>query len=168
MHIAVAAYRGHVSDLKALLAHVQTHGSHYECELQLLDATRVMGPDHLQSAAQHATRAFTEGRNAAATRALETLRYASGERQIAKALQKMGLREGEQVPVAVVALGERAEEALAAIPGSFGWHRDDTLLAPDPAALPAFGITDEERAITPPERWPDLVLERVALVDVLK
>lgn len=92
----------------------------------------------------------------------ETLLYAAGGRQIAKALDFIGLREGT-TGIAIV-----AHEDPDAFARSEGWVRDDALLAGGPHVLDAFAVTLEERAMVPEERWGDLILERVALVDVLK
>lgn len=93
----------------------------------------------------------------------ETLLYAAGERQIGKALAFLGVQEGTE-GVAVVAWGADFGDVARAL----GWTRDDALLDGGPGVLDAFGVTPEERAMLPPARWGELVLERVALTDVLK
>ncbi|HEX2021832.1 MAG TPA: KEOPS complex subunit Cgi121, partial [Candidatus Thermoplasmatota archaeon] len=107
------------------------------------------------------------GRSRASDLATETLVYAAGERQIGRALEKMGLKEGAR-GIAAVAWGPEAEAALDALAAERGWVRDDATLDGTDAKLDAWGIGAEERAVVPRERWGDLVLERVALVDVLK
>ena len=151
----VHAYRGPVRDLKDLLQRAQG--------FTLLRADRVYGRDHLLHAAALAQRAFDEGRARSADVQTETLLYAAGERQIGKALDFMGVREGTEA-IAVVSWGADAEGLARAL----GWTREDALLDGGPAVLDAFGIGEEERVMLPPERWGDLVLEKVALTDVLK
>lgn len=153
----IAAYRAQIRDLPALLARVPKG-------VQLLRADRVYGLDHLRHAARLAARALAEGRARSPELATETLLYAAGERQVGKAIAFLGLHEGAQV-VAAVAWDPRA---LARLADAEGWHRDDALLAGGPAVLDAFGIGATERAMLPPARWDELILERVALVDVLK
>src|SRR5581483_10058409 len=106
--------------------------------VQLLRADRVYGPDHLRLAARLAARAVAEGRARSADLPTETLLYAAGERQVGKAIAFLGLHAG----VVAIAAG--------------------------PTVLDAFGVSPEERAMLPPSRWDELVLERVALTDVLK
>lgn len=151
----VAGYRGPVRDVKALVQRAQG--------FTLLRADRVYGRDHLLHAAALARRAVAEGRARSADVQTETLLYAAGERQIGKALDLMGLREGTDA-VAVVSWGADVEPLARAL----GWTRDDAVLEGSDGALDAFGVTLEERAMLPRERWGDLVLERVALTDVLK
>ncbi len=133
-------------------------------DLQLLDARLVCGRDHLLSAAEHAQRAMHEGTNAAKTLAVEFVLYASGERQIADALAKMGVRRDTTEFALVLFGGSDAEEVLAAL----GLRRDDAVLDFSSAKLAAFGITAKEIESVPPGRAADLVLERVALVDLTK
>ncbi|MEA3143311.1 MAG: hypothetical protein QOG31_635 [Thermoplasmata archaeon] len=135
--------------------------------LQVVRADRVVGPDHLRSAALHAHRAFKEGRAQADTLEVEFLRYLAGERQIRKALDKMGLPEACPAAVAV-ALGERRLDALRHFVHGLGLREDDTLVRADAGRLRGFGITDAQLAATTPARHLDLALEAVAAVDLLK
>ena len=104
-----------------------------------------------------------EHTNVARSLAVEFVVYASGERQIADALAKMGIRY-DTTEFAVVVFGGDAARALEVL----DLTRDDDVLAATPAKIRAFGLTDAEIASVPPDRVADLVLERVALVDLLK
>lgn len=152
------AYRGEVRDLKALVARVRG------APLQLVRADRVYGADHLRHAAALAARAIEEGRARSADLATETLVYAAGERQVHKALALLGLQAATR-GIAAVAWDAAALDALAR---EQGWTRDDALLEGDEGALEALGVTTAEREMLPRERWGELVLEKVALSDVLK
>lgn len=144
----------------ALLRRASTMGA----EVALLDADKVCGTDHLESAVMHARRAFERGTNAANTLGMEVILYASGERQISKAKRKMGLH-AETERVAVVLLGEgdmdRALEDL-------GLRRDDSLLDCTPCKIGAFGLDPRELEAVGEDRAQDLVLEKVAFVELLK
>lgn len=142
-----------LADVKALLASLPRG-------IQLVRADRVYGADHLRHAAALAERAVAEGRARSADVQTETVLYAAGERQIGKALAFLGLAEGVRA-VAVLSWGARWEPPAA-------WARDDGALAGDEGVLAAFGIGETERAVVPREKWGDLVIERVALTDVLK
>lgn len=154
----IRAYRGKVHDLPRLLGRVRGQ------PIQLLRADRVYGADHLRHAATLAARALAQGRARTADLATETLLFAAGERQVHKAIARLGLAEGAE-GIAAIAWDDEALDALAR---KEGWARDDALLEGDERALDALGILAEERAMLPRARWGDLVLERVALVDVLK
>lgn len=158
VELTIRGYRTAAIDLRALLAAVRGK------PIQLLRADRVYGADHLRHAAALATRALAEGRARAADLPTETLVYAAGERQVQRALARLGLHDGAR-EIAAVAWDAGALDALAA---SQGWTRDDALLAGDERALDAFGLHEVERAMLPRARWGELILERVALSDALK
>lgn len=158
MEPLVRGYRGDVGDVRALLAGAP--------RVQPMRADRIHGADHLRLAALLADRAVAQGRARSADLATETLLYAAGERQVGRALERLGLEPGAARAVALVAWADAADvDAWAA---RAGWTRDDEVLDGDDSVLEAFGIGADERALVPRERWGDLVLERVALVDVLK
>lgn len=165
--VAVRAWRAEVRDVPALLARLRAHAEASGAPIQLVRADRVHGAQHLRHAARLAALALAQGRSRASDLPTETLLYAAGERQIGKAIAALGLEAGA-AGVAAVAWGPRAEAALDAWAAQEGWARDDALLEGDRSVLDFFGVTPEERAVVPPARWGDLVLERVALVDVLK
>lgn len=154
----IRAYRGDVRDVRALVDRVRGK------PIQLLRADRVYGVDHLRHAAALAARAIVDGRARGADLATETLLYAAGERQVSRALALLGLAEG--------ARGMAAVSWDAAVLDEFaraeGWVRDDALLEGDESVLDAFGIGAQERTMIPRARWGDLILEKVALADVLK
>lgn len=150
-------------DTDATLRKVQAFARQRDSEAQLLDARMVFGEDHLRSAALHANRAFRQGQNVAATLGMEFLLYASGERQIRRAIEKMGAKSGR--PFVLVLFGKVSAKVVLR---NFGWRRSDALLKPNARFLRDYGISKEEIASRPRGKATDLVLERVALVDLLK
>lgn len=161
---SVIGARGEIASVDAFLARLQKEAGRRDLEVQAFDADMVFGEDHLRTALEHADRAFRRGTNRASQRLVEVLRYAAGERQIAAALEKMGVKEGGSEVVLLV----RGEEDVEGLVGALGLERDDRLIAGQTERLVAYGITEEEARTVPPERVFDLVLERVALVDVLR
>jgi KEOPS complex subunit Cgi121 len=130
-------------------------------QVVLLDASMVVGEDHLRSAILHARRAMSNGTSSSDQLALEMMVYASGERQISKAKGKMTPSPGADL--AVVTLDAKGEVDL----GSVGLSRRDDVLRPSREKARAFGISEEELEASGDD-WPLLVLERVAMVEVLK
>ncbi len=138
--------------------------------LQVVRHDRVVGADHLRSAAMHAKRAQTEGRMHAKTIEVEFLRYLAGERQISAAIEKMGLPdtpEGSDGAV-VVALGPKRMDALQHFVHSLGLVEDKALAEASTEKLTAFGVTDKMLQATTPERRMDIVFEMVAAVDLMR
>lgn len=133
-----------------------------KAEVLVLRADMVFGSDHLRSALYHAKRALREGRNASESLAMETLLYASGERQLSTAIKKMSVdASSAEVVVAQLTKGQ-IDSDISWIPMDrvkVEWKHVD---------LAGFGISREELGTVGPERALELVLEKVASVDVLK
>lgn len=130
-------------------------------EVLLLDGDMVFGTEHLVSALFHATKATEEGRNSSDSLAMETLLYASGERQLSSAIDKMSVDDTTQRVVLAVLRGTYA-------PGE-GWSRlPQKAGAVDKGRLMAFGVSEAEMGTVGADELPDLVLEKVAAVDVIK
>ncbi|UCE81224.1 MAG: hypothetical protein JSV94_02020 [Methanobacteriota archaeon] len=131
-------------------------------DVLVADGEMVFGLDHIASAAFHARRAMDEGRNSSKSYSMETLLYASGERQLSSAIAKMSVSD-KTSSVAIVLLSE------AGLDGHEGWDVLSTFTtAPRTERLIRFGITKEELKTVPPEKRVDLVLEKVAAVDLIK
>lgn len=158
MSVTVAGARGAVADAREFVEGARRWAAARGGEVQLFDAAMVVGADHLLAAADLAARAFREARNSSETLGGETLLYASGERQVASALRKMGVAAGTTA-VAAVAWGCEARDVLR----EAGLTSDDSVLAGTEAKLLRFGLTPEELATVPSAKRLDLVLERVAL-----
>lgn len=136
--------------------------------VQVFDARYVVSEAHLERAVELADRAIARGENVARDRAVEILCYVAGRRQIDQALA-LGVDEGRTPVVALVdsdtgegdeAAAEARLRALLDPAETLGAYDDDLVcdyFDIDDAALSAVDGTLE-----------DLVLERVALLDVEK
>src|SRR4030042_4940080 len=60
-------------------------------EVLVMDADLVFGADHVRAALYRARRSMRDGRNASDSLAMETLLYASAERQLSSAIKKMAV-----------------------------------------------------------------------------
>jgi KEOPS complex subunit Cgi121 len=146
---------------KALMDDVLAEAAASGSQALVLDGDLVFGADHIASALHHAAKAIAEGRNASDSIAMETLLYASGERQLSGAIRKMAVGEGtRRVVLAVLSGGFRPGEGWSPLPPSEG--------AADRARLARFGVTEAEMSTVAEGRLAELVLERVASVDVTK
>lgn len=159
-----ARARNAVHDVPAFVRRLQRAARDRHGEAQAFDADLVFGEDHLLSAWEKAERAYRRGRNVARDRMVEALLFASGERQITAALDKMGLKPGSDTMVLLTAMEGKAEDLLDAL----DLERDDALVAGRLERLAAFGIGRAEIETVPEGDVFDLVLERVALVETLR
>lgn len=122
----------------------------------------IFGSDHMRTAMYHARRAIDEGRNASDSLPMETLLYCSGERQLSSAISKMSVNDQTE-DVAVVSLGSTALK-----PDPSWVEMKGVLDVVDESRLAGFGISDREIGTVSPKNRIELVLERVAAVDILK
>ncbi len=164
MKYAIAGARGVIEDPERAIEEVQKWAAHHDVEVFLAEAAAVFGRDHLESAIRHAVRAQSAGTMVARSLSMETLRYLSAQRQVADAIRVAGIRRGTR-EVAVVVFGTDSTEEVLKF---FGWAGDDAVLDVRGKLFEVFGITKEEASTVPPDRRADLVLEKVALLDVLK
>ncbi len=159
--IDILGVRGQVQDTKVFISALQSIGGG---EGLALDADMICGRDHLISATMHAKRAFERGVNASTNLAMETMLYASGERQISKATRKMGLKVGCERIALVLFNVQDLQKVLR----DHSLERDDAVLEASVEKALRFGISHEELRAVPADRFEDLVLERVAFVGLHK
>lgn len=162
--IVGARARARVRDIPGFVRRLREAATARGLEVQAFRADRVFGEDHLLSAREKAERAFERGTNVASDRMVEVLLWASGERQIGTALERMGIPQGGRELVLLI----QGEGNAAGLLEEVGLERDDALVAGRRDDLLAFGIGAKEVETVPPDRTFDLVLERVALVAILR
>jgi KEOPS complex subunit Cgi121 len=138
------------------------------CIVQALDADKVVSNRHIIFATEKALSAFAQKRNIAKDAGMEIMRYASGERQIERALN-MGISDKT----------ERIALVLASRGSQCNWpdkNELSRLLKPDgvgcscryEAVKEVFNISSAELDAVGEERIEDLVIERVALADTYR
>ncbi len=151
MRFKVAGIKGSTG-FDDIIAHFQGLGG----DVVLMDPSKVVGTDHLVSAAMHAERAFSEGTNRSNSLLTEIIVYAAWERQIGKALTKMRppLGSTEYAIVTIDVDDLRLED--------IGMERDDSLLDVDDMKVHTLGLDDP---FLPPI---EQAIERVALLELQK
>jgi KEOPS complex subunit Cgi121 len=157
-----------IRDRGLLLSTMKDLQSRHGCIVQALDADKIAGERHIRFAAEKALAAFSEQRNIAKDAGMEIMRYASGERQIEKAL--------------FMRISDRTERIALVLAGSaspYCWPDASELsriIELDgqgcsfcgKAVKEVFNISSEELRAVGEERIEDLVIERVALADTYR
>ncbi len=138
---SIIGARGRVDDRESLVDYFRAA----EGDGIALDSEEVKGIEHIQSAIMHSQRSFERGDNVSTRMLMETLLYASGERQISLAISKMGVKSGSE-DVIFILEGLEPEKVLREL----GMERDDSVIAI---------VSEDEKKDA---------LERVALVDIIK
>jgi len=135
---------------------------------QALDARLVVSEKHIQFAVKKALSAFSDGRNIANDPGMEIMRYASGERQIERALAMGVSDQTRRIALVMARVDSQGEwpdnrELCQII------EQDGESGLFDPGAIKdVFNISSQELQAVGEERMEDLVIERVALVETYR
>jgi len=170
-----------VSNVDDFLAVLKTIAHKYDVTIQAMNAELIAGEEHIKSAVKKALRAVERNRNITNDLSLEILLYAAGRRQIERALA-MGVSESEgekRVAIVIVdasASGEKdlevvteevkrkigiQEEPISELELEYKGDKKEGIKK-------FFDITEAELKAVGESKLKQLVLERVAMLDVLK
>ncbi len=160
--------RADISEKVSFLQQIRGIAEKYGTHIILFDADRIAGEEHVRSALRHAWRSYFEETPIANSLEMEALLYAAGTRQCLLATN-YGIHLGENrlyVCICPPAAGvrESLEPLLRFVEED--WEGIDAEKAERLQRL--FEITPEEVAAVGNDRIRDLVLERVALLDVYR
>jgi KEOPS complex subunit Cgi121 len=157
-----------VSDPAAFLETIRLIGTRWGTHLIFFNADLMAGKAHALSALFHAFRANEEGCMISSRVEMEALLYAAGSRQCQTGM-RFGLHEGKNE--AYLCIGPPSSGAFdEVLPMVTVSTEDWDSISPEKAELLAeiFGITPDEIEAAGPDRLVELVLERVALLEVYK
>jgi KEOPS complex subunit Cgi121 len=84
------------------------------CRVQFFDAGLIAGFEHLYFATLNAVKAFEIGRNISKDLSVEILLYASGQHQIEKAIQMLGIKPSSS-QIVVLVLADSSQNAVEAL-----------------------------------------------------
>ena len=161
-----------LADTQKLVGDVKAQTT--DCCIQLLDPSLVAGFDHLFFAALNALKVFEAERNLSKDLAVEVLLYASGQHQISKAIQLLGIKpDSREVAVLVISdTRKKAEEAIERVSNLLRGERCDETVELTEKKIPkiksAFNIKEEEigavKRESEKQAISDLIIERCALL----
>jgi KEOPS complex subunit Cgi121 len=167
-----------ISNVGDFLSGLNAIAHKYAVTIQAMNAELLAGEEHIQSAVKKAIRALKRERGITSDLGLEILLYAAGRRQIERALG-MGVTEGKK-SVAIIIVDERGEKDLEVVAEEVKRKTgiEEVSLRELESELSNsnkkekikefFAITGDELQAVGEEKLKMLVLERVALLDVLK
>jgi KEOPS complex subunit Cgi121 len=167
-----------ISNVDDFLSGLKAIAHKYAVTIQAMNAELIAGEEHIKSAVEKAIRALKSKRGITSDFGLEILLYASGRRQIERALG-MGVTEGKK-NVAIVIVDERGEKDLEVVAEEVKRKigieevpirelESELSNSNKKERIKEFyNITEAEINAVGEEKLKMLVLERVALLDVLK
>ena len=185
LNCKIIAGKVRISNVDEFLASLKHIAQQYAVTIQAMDAELIAGEEHIISAVKKAIRATERKRNITSDLGLEILLYAAGRRQIERALAiGVSVSEGENaknVAIVIVDASARAqrekdletvaeevkreigiqEEPISELESGYGGNKKDKIMK-------FFDITEAELKAVGELKLKMLVLERVAMLDVLK
>ena len=166
--------RGDFSDVNKLLDKINNFSDKHNVVIQVFNADMIYGKDHLISAVFHAKRAMKRKTNTTNTLSMEILLYASGERQLKHAIPKMGIKEGN-LSIAIVFTNDDVEnknivedKIIDLFLDEMSLSRDDSVLEGSMDTIKKFGIDEMLINTISKDKYGDLILEKIAMVDIIK
>ncbi len=162
-----------VLNVNKFMEQIQLFSDEKNLCIQVFNAERICGKAHLHSAVLHGLRASDQGTLSTHSLSMEILLYASGERQVKTALKKMGIVKGEnKIALVCIDLGKRSKtflrDCLKQLFDEFQIIQDSSVLNFSDDKLHSFGITDEELKTVKKQNRSNIILEKIALVDIIK
>ncbi|UCD13787.1 MAG: hypothetical protein JSW60_09570 [Thermoplasmatales archaeon] len=166
--IKIVGAKGNIQSVDSFLKKVDIFAIKHNIVIQAFDADVIYGKNHIISAVAHAIRAIDRKTNSTNSLGMEILLYTSGERQLKIAIPKMGVKNGESNIAFVFTEGKISEKEINDIFMQLSLIRDDTVLEGDINTLRKFGISENEIDTMTKAKYGDIILEKVAMVDIIK
>jgi len=119
-----------ISDLNSFLDEIRDAAS--DCQVQVFDADRIAGLEHLYFSVLNALNSFESGNRISESPAMEIMLYASGQHQIRKAIDMLGVKPDSSSEISESIRGEQDDEVIELTDEKF-----ESLKS-------IFGVSDEE------------------------
>lgn len=167
--LKIVGAKGQIEDIDLFLDKIQSYAQQNNVVIQAFDADLIYGKNHLISAVEHAKRAISQKNNTTNSLSMEILLYASGERQLKLAIPKMGVKKGEVNVAIIIITGQSlSENVVGKLLDCLLLDQDDKVLEGDNDTLKKFGINKNALSTVSEGKYGDLILEKVAMVDIIK
>jgi KEOPS complex subunit Cgi121 len=165
--------RGKVINVDDFLNKIHNYSLKKNIDVQVFNADMIYGKNHIISAVDHAYRSFLNKTNSTNSFSMEILLYASGERQLKIAIPKMGVKKNlENIAFAFVNYMDDKiiidDSLIDLLLNDLGLIKDDSVLDGNIDVVKRFGLTESEIKTVSKEKFGDLILEKIAMVDVIK
>lgn len=173
-YVEITGYKNIAFDKAEAFLKANRKQTRQNIDIQFFDADLIATQEHLYFAVLNALQAFKNKTNLSKTPAMETILYASAQRQIQKAIERCGIKT-QTKSMAMIIIGDdpkQIENALEEVTKSVGSDPDAAVLEmtknKETKIKKAFEITDQELKTVensrPEKAIVNLVIERVALL----
>ena len=160
-----------IDNVDSFILNIHQFGKKNQIFIQTFNADMIYGKKHLESSILHAIRAFRNDLMSTKSLDMEILLYASGERQLKHAIPKMGIKKGDiDLAITFVSMDTCLDlkKVINDFCSQFNIIRDDARLEGSKETLERFGISKNEYESLSANQYVNLILEKVAMVDIIK
>ena len=158
MNLEILGLKGEINSVGETLSKINSIKKDSEI-IQLLNADAVAGRRHIEHGVNQAFLAFERGENLANDMGVEICLRCSAQRQISKAFDLLGLKEG---PMNLCAILIDCDDYISQLSSLF--NLDDDVLKPDVNVLKEiYGISDDELEIIGVE---NILIDRISKLTV--
>lgn len=153
MNLQILGFKGEINSVDDTLNQINSIKKDSEI-IQLLNADAVAGNRHIEHAVNQAFLAFERGENLANDLSVEICLRCSGQRQISKAFDLLGLKEGSMNLCVILIDCDDYSSELSTL-----FIRDDSVLNPNVEKLKEiYSLDDDELEIMDIE---DILIDRI-------
>ena len=142
-NVEILGFKGEITNIKETLANINKIKNSC-CDtgiIQLMNADAIAGKKHLEQGIIHAINAFKRNENLANDLGIEILLRTSGQRQISKAFNILGLKEGKMnIAIAMIDCPDYFIEELSAL----FTHEDSVLESEESILKQLYKIPEKE------------------------
>ncbi len=154
MNLKILGYKGEISSVNDVLNYINSFKKDSEI-IQLLNADAVAGVAHINHGVYHAFKAFDRGENLANDLNVEICLRCSAQRQISKAFDILGIKEGFMNLCVILIDCDDYTSELSSL-----FTMDDDVLIPDVDKLKEiYSISDDELDILSVE---DILIDKIS------
>jgi tRNA threonylcarbamoyladenosine modification (KEOPS) complex Cgi121 subunit len=173
-YVEITGYQNIVFDKAEAFLKTNRKQTKQNVDIQIFDAELIATQEHLYFAVLNALQAFKNKTNLSKSPAMETILYASAQRQIQRAIERCGIKP-QTKNMALIIMGDdpkQIKNALDTVTKSVGSEPDGSVLEmtkiKEAKIRKVFEISNEELKIleigNQKKAMANLVIERVALL----
>jgi len=171
-HYVIFGGNVNIDSISDFLSEIIDYANKNNLLIQLFNADMIYEKTHLESAIIHAIRAEENNMMSTNSIEMEILLYASGDRQLKYAIPKMGINTGNN-RTAIVLLTTKSkidfnESFVLDFCNRFQINRNDSVIDGSIDKLKNFGIKPNQYDQYEKEQYLDIILEKIAMVDIIK
>ena len=165
--------KGLINNVEKFLDELNEYSNKNNIEIQVFNADLIYGKNHLISSYNHASRTWKRKKNTTNSFKMELLLYASGERQLKLAIPKMGIKNGQN-NIAFILIDKSNSNTnsndylVDDLLKCLSLKRHDEVLNGSFKTLINFGLNKNELKKIPVKDYEKIIMEKVAVVDIIK